>query len=203
LQAEIKMIVGLGNPGGEYERTRHNLGFRVIDLLTRRLSIALKKKKRFGAAVGSGEFEGRGVVLLKPLMYMNCSGGPVAKAMAFYKPALADLLVITDDMALEPGRIRIRASGSAGGHNGLADVIEKLASSDFSRLRIGIGSPPARDNEDSGRLEDNEIAWRDYVLDEPTPQELELLDPAMQQAQQAALCWVRAGVESAMNEYNN
>ena len=212
---ETKMIVGLGNPGKEYERTRHNIGFRVIDLLAERLNIKNLRKYRFGWAFGRAEFEGKKLILLKPLRYMNCSGEVVAAALARFGPAPASgpcllsqtakggggpvvgglerLLVVTDDMALEPGRIRIRARGSAGGHNGLADMIEKLHSSEFARLRVGIGRGGG----------DDAAAAHDYVLSEPTQQESELIEQAMQRAQQAVLCWVRSGVETAMNEFNN
>lgn len=189
---ETKMIVGLGNPGTEYERTRHNIGFRAIDLVARVLSTGKFKRRKFGAAVGRAEFEDKKLILLKPLCFMNQSGQVVAGAVSFYKLPLADLLVVLDDMALEPGSIRIRARGSAGGHKGLADIIEKLQSSEFSRLRIGIG----RDDSDQPRTD------RDYVLDEPTPQELDPIEAALQKAQQAVLCWARSGTEAAMNEFN-
>ena len=114
---ETKMVIGLGNPGKEYKDTRHNIGFMAADLLARSLDIKVKRKK-FGAAFGSGEFEDKKLILLKPMTYMNCSGDVVATARGFYKLSLSDLLVITDDMALEPGRIRIRSSGSAGGEPG-------------------------------------------------------------------------------------
>ena len=187
--AESKMIVGLGNPGRKYEGTRHNIGFRVIDLLVSQLGIKVNKKK-FGGFFGRGEFEDKKLILLKPQRYMNRSGGVVSEALGFYKLALSDLLVITDDMALEPGRMRVRARGSAGGHNGLVDIIEKLGTEEFNRLRIGIGQSGA------------DGPWRDYVLDEPRPEELELIETTMQKAQQAVLCWIRFGVEAAMNEFN-
>lgn len=185
---EVKMIVGLGNPGEEYIGTRHNVGFTVIDSLSKQLKVDLKKRK-FGAAFGQSEFEDKKLILLKPQQYMNCSGQVVATAAGFYKLSPNDLLVVTDDMALEPGRIRIRARGSAGGHNGLADIIEKLGSCEFGRLRIGIG----RDV--------NETA-HNYVLDKPTDRDRPLIEAAIVKAQQAVICWVRYGVEAAMNEFN-
>ena len=135
---ETKMVVGLGNPGKEYIDTRHNTGFRVIDALAETLGIEVRKRK-FGARFGSSEFADAKLILLKPWQFMNRSGQAVATALGFYKLGANDLLVVTDDMALEPGRIRIRAKGSAGGHNGLADVIEKLSTESFARCRIGIG----------------------------------------------------------------
>jgi PTH1 family peptidyl-tRNA hydrolase len=186
--AESKMVVGLGNPGSEYVDTRHNVGFRVIDLLAGALQIDVRKRK-FSAIFGLGEFADKKLILLKPWRFMNCSGEPVATAMGFYKLSVGDLLVITDDMALELGRIRIRAKGSSGGHKGLADVIEKLGTESVGRLRIGIGPS------------DREEAV-DFVLDKPTEAERPLLDEAIARAQEAALCWVQYGVESAMNEFN-
>ena len=210
---EIKMVVGLGNPGKEYERTRHNIGFRVIDLLAERLNIKKLRKYRFGWALGRAEFEGKKLILLKPLRYMNCSGEVVAAARAWFGPVvggLENLLVVTDDMALEPGRIRIRARGSAGGHNGLADMIEKLHSSEFARLRVGIGrgggdglAPALAQQQVRAAQGGAAGAAHDYVLSEPTSQESELIEQAMQRAQQAVLCWVRSGVEAAMNEFNS
>src|SRR4030042_1719148 len=132
---EIKMVVGLGNPGKEYVDTRHNVGFRVIDSLAEALKIDVRKKK-FSACLGSGEFADKKVILLKPMQFMNCSGQAVATATGFYKLALSNLLVVTDDMALPPGRIRVRMKGSAGGHNGLADVIEKIGPENIRRLQI-------------------------------------------------------------------
>jgi len=202
--AEIKMVVGLGNPGDEYVDARHNAGFRVIDLLSCALKIDVRKKK-FGACFGQGEFADssatgnripRGVshcgklILLKPWRFMNRSGQVVATAVGFYKLQLDDLLVVTDDLALLPGRIRIRAKGSAGGHNGLADVIEKLGTNEFGRLRIGIG-------------QSSEEEAVKYVLDEPTEQEKPLLDEAIERAREAVLCWVEYGIEAAMNMFNN
>src|SRR4030042_4531627 len=135
---EIKIVGGLGNPGKEYVDTRHNIGFRVIDSLAEALKIEVKKK-RFSACLGTGEFADKKLILLKPMRFMNCSGQVVATATGFYKLALSNLLVVTDDMALPPGRIRVRMKGSAGGHNGLADVIEKLGTENVSRLRKGMG----------------------------------------------------------------
>ena len=183
------MVVGLGNPGDEYVDTRHNAGFKVIDSLAGALKIDVRKRK-FGARFGEGEFADKKLILLKPMQFMNCSGQVVATAASFYKIELDDLLVVTDDMALEPGRIRLRAKGSAGGHKGLADVIEKLGSEDVSRLRIGIGQCGNEDAED-------------YVLDKPMGDENILLDEATVKAREAVLCWVQYGIEAAMNEFNN
>jgi len=183
------MVVGLGNPGAEYAWTRHNIGFRVIDSLARTLGIKLKKKSKFAAVLGAGEFSNKKLILLKPWRFMNLSGQPVAAAVAFYKLDLDDLLVVTDDMALEPGKIRIRRRGSAGGHKGLEDIIEALATDNISRLRIGIGRSNGQDAVD-------------FVLGEPSAAEKPLLDEAVERAQQAVLCWVENGIDAAMNRFN-
>lgn len=186
------MVVGLGNPGDEYADTRHNTGFRVIDALAEKLDIEVKQRK-FGARFGAGEFSGKKLILLKPWTYMNRSGQSVATAVGFYKLDLNDLLVVTDDLALEPGRIRLRAKGSAGGHNGLADIIEKLGTNEFARCRIGIGSV----GED---VRQNQV---DYVLGEPTEEQKKLLDEAVKKAKDAVLCWVEFDIQAAMNKFNS
>ena len=185
----VKMVVGLGNPGRGYADTRHNIGFRVVDSLAQKLKIDVKKRK-FAARFGWGESGDKKLILLKPWQFMNRSGSAVAKAMAFYKLSVGDLLVVSDDMALAVGAIRLRAKGSAGGHNGLADVIEKLGTDQFGRLRVGIGK--------SDRVDDV-----DYVLSRPSEKERLLLDKAAERAQEAVLCWVEHGIETAMNEFNS
>ena len=185
----VKIVVGLGNPGNEYANTRHNIGFEVIDSLAEQLNINVRKRK-FGARFGLGEFSDKKLILLKPWRYMNRSGHPIATAVGFYKLDLTDLLVVTDDMALPPGKIRIRPGGSAGGHNGLADVIEKLGTEKFARLRIGIGQ--------SGR--ENAV---DFVLDKPTKQDRVLLDEAIHRAKLAVLSWLENGIEETMNKFNS
>jgi len=187
--AEIKIIVGLGNPGNKYDQTRHNIGFNVINVLADSLKIKVKKKK-FGALFGQENLSDKNLILLKPQSYMNLSGQIVATAVGFYKIPLKNLLVILDDMALDVGTIRIRAKGSAGGHNGLADVIEKLGSKQFCRLRVGIGQSS------------NENAV-DFVLDKPTKEQMQLLDKAINLAYQAATCWLQQGIDEAMNRFNS
>lgn len=184
----MKIVVGLGNPGDEYANTRHNMGFKVIDSLAKLLEIEVKRRK-FGARFGLGEFADKKLILLKPWRFMNHSGQAVATAMGFYKLSVGDLLVITDDMDLEPGRIRIRVKGSAGGHNGLADIIEKLGTNEFSRCRIGIGRSREEDAVD-------------HVLDKPSKEEEPLLAEAIERARKAVLCWLEYGTEKTMNEFN-
>lgn len=182
------MVIGLGNPGKKYVDTRHNAGFKVVDSLAEVLAIDVKERK-FGARLGQGEFAGKKLILLKPIRFMNCSGQVVATAAGFYKLGLRDLLLVSDDMVLEPGRIRVRARGSAGGHNGLADVIEKLGSEAVNRLRVGIGPCGEEDAVD-------------YVLDKPTKEQKALLNGAIEMAREAALCWIEHGIEKAMNDFN-
>jgi PTH1 family peptidyl-tRNA hydrolase len=184
----MKIIVGLGNPGKEYADTRHNIGFRVIDAMASALVTEVKKRK-FGARFSEAEYEGKKLILLKPWTYMNRSGQAVATAVGFYKLSLQELLVVTDDMALEPGVIRMRPRGSAGGHNGLKSIIAALGSEDFCRLRCGIGS--------AGTDE----AY-DYVLSNVPAEQRTVIDTAVERARDAVFCWIRNGVDSAMNEYN-
>jgi PTH1 family peptidyl-tRNA hydrolase len=187
--ADVKLVVGLGNPGPEYAETRHNLGFKVIEALESALAIDVKKR-RFGARVGEGSYAGRRLILMKPWKFMNRSGEAVASAVGFYKLDLGDVMVVTDDMALEVGRIRIRAKGSAGGHNGLADIIEELGSDAFARCRVGIGA--AQSAEAVG-----------HVLGRPDRQDKTLLNQAILRARDAVLCWLEFGVEETMNEFNS
>jgi PTH1 family peptidyl-tRNA hydrolase len=189
---DMKIIVGLGNPGNEYINTRHNTGFKVVDLLAEALNIEVRKRK-FGARLGSGEFAEKKLILLKPWKFMNRSGQAVATATGFYKLDLENLMVVTDDMALEPGRIRLRARGSAGGHNGLDDIIETLGTNEFSRCRVGIGS-------DIDQVGQNQV---DYVLSRPTENQKALLDKAIENARDAVLCWIEYGIETAMTKFNS
>ena len=186
--ASMKLIVGLGNPGNEYDATRHNVGFRVVDALAERFGAAVRRKK-FNALAEEVFVEETKLLLLKPQQYMNRSGHAVATATGFYKIAPADILVVTDDMALDVGRIRLRPKGSAGGHNGLKDIIARLGSDDFARLRVGIG--------DSGRMD--AVA---FVLSRFSADERDIIDKTVQTAVEAVLCWLRDGVDLAMTRYN-
>ena len=186
--AEMKMVVGLGNPGDKYVDTRHNIGFCVIDAVADELDVEVKTRK-FSGRLAMAEFAGKKLILLKPWQFMNCSGQIVATAAGFYKLPISELLVVSDDMAIEPGVIRIRAKGSSGGHNGLSDIIEKLGSDNFARLRIGIGQ---RGTDEAA----------DFVLDKPTKAEKLLLDEAIERAKKAVLYWIENGIEKTMNEFN-
>lgn len=186
--SETRLIVGLGNPGSKYGRTRHNVGFEVVDAIAKQLGVEVKKKK-FGALIGEGVAGDGKLILVKPQQYMNRSGQVVATVKGFYKLGLEQLIVVTDDMALETGRLRMRSKGSAGGHNGLKDIIEKLGSEDFCRLRIGIGK-------------NERIAGKDYVLGRMSDKDKKLIVAATETASQALMCWAGEGVDIAMNRFN-
>jgi peptidyl-tRNA hydrolase, PTH1 family len=185
---DIRLVAGLGNPGEEYRRTRHNVGFDAIDLLADGLKIELDREK-FGGSFGQMNIGSKKLILLKPMLFMNNSGQSVSAVCNFYKIPASDVLVLTDDLALEPGMIRIRSGGSAGGHNGLADIVEKLGTDQFCRLRIGIGGK-------------GDSAGRDYVLSRPDKAERELIDKAIMEATKAAMVWLTEGIAVAMNRFN-
>lgn len=182
------MVVGLGNPGDRYLGTRHNMGFMVVDSLAAALKIEVRKRK-FGARFGSGEFAEKKLILLKPWQFMNRSGQAVATAAGYYRLDVGDLLVVSDDLDLEPGRIRLRAKGSAGGHNGLADIAQKLGTVEFARCRIGIGCDDRQDSVG-------------YVLDRPTSDQEPPLTAAIEKARDAVFCWIEYGIDTAMNRFN-
>jgi PTH1 family peptidyl-tRNA hydrolase len=189
----VKVVAGLGNPGERHRLTRHNVGFRVVDLLADRWGLTGEGRVRDGAArleVQLSDPEER-VLLVKPLKYMNLSGGPVRAALrqSGTDPA-EDLLVVTDDVDLPLGRLRLRRDGSAGGHNGLRDIIASLGSNEFNRLRVGIGRPG------SSRVTVN------HVLATFKPAERELATESIAVAADAVEAWLREGIESAMNEFN-
>ena len=198
----MKLIVGLGNPGKEYAGTRHNVGFEVVDRTAARLGLTsgagefdrLARKRFNGLTLdGATSLPGGGsekVLLLKPLTYMNLSGQSVQAAMAFYQLAPADILVVLDDLALPCGKIRLRANGSSGGHNGLKDIERALASSDYPRLRLGIDPPPQR------------VPGKDYVLGRFSEAQRALLEPALDRAAHAVLAWIETGIQAAMNRFN-
>lgn len=184
---DVKLIVGLGNPGTRYAATRHNLGFRVIDELSRRHAIDVSQEK-FHAWFGSGSIGAQRAVLMKPTTFMNRSGQAVHAAGAFYRLDVADLLVISDDLALPLGKLRLRSGGSAGGQKGLGHIINRLGTDAFARLRIGI-DPPVGDPVD-------------YVLTRFSSDEQPVVEQAVQRAADAAECWLAGGVDEAMNKYN-
>ena len=184
----MKLIVGLGNPGSQYRQSRHNLGFEVVNLLERQWSIDVNRRK-FQGRFGGGMVGGQQIVLLKPETFMNRSGGSVVEAVAFYKLPLSDVLVVLDDMDLELGQLRLRPAGSAGGHNGLKDIIARLGNDDFARLRIGIGTAPGD-------------AAVNHVLGSFSSEEMPAVEAACRRAVEAVECWAQWGIDQAMNRYN-
>ncbi len=184
-----KLIVGLGNPGAEYDRTRHNIGFAVVDLFARLNAVPLAKRD-FRGLVGEGRVGETRVFLLKPQTYMNLSGESVAAFLRQKPLALTDVMVVTDDIALPLGRLRLRAGGSAGGHNGLKSLIQHLHSPEFPRLRFGVGAP----RDPSVQI--------DFVLGPFSKREQAEADEATERAVAALEVWVRDGIGTAMNRFN-
>lgn len=184
------LIAGLGNPTARYEKTRHNVGFDVIDAIAEKYNIEMNQKK--GKAIcGSGYIEGQKVLLVKPQTYMNLSGDSIRALMDFYKlEPETDLIVIFDDISLEPGNIRIRRKGSAGGHNGIKDIIAKTGSDGFSRIKVGVGQKP----------QDWDLA--DYVLSRFSEGEREKVEEAFSEAVEAVALMVQECTDEAMNRYN-
>ncbi len=185
----MKVIVGLGNPGPAYQNTRHNVGFMAIDRLAQRLAPGAPLRSQFQAAVTEVRADADKCLLVKPMTYMNLSGTTVAEIVRFYKMDPADLLVITDDVALPLGDIRLRKGGSDGGHNGLADITRRLGTETFPRLRVGI-DPPGR------------IARHDYVLGRFTPEQGPVIEERLGVIADAAWCWANDGIDTAMNRFN-
>lgn len=185
----MKLVVGLGNPGRKYAGTRHNVGFDIVALVAQR-SGAPAPRTRFQAEMTETALHDERVVLAAPQTYMNLSGRSVRQIVDFYKLPLDQLLVVCDDLNLPSGRLRLRASGSAGGQKGLQNIIEHLGTENFSRLRLGIGRPPPQ------------IDAVDYVLMRFPADERELVSAAIEQAAQAVELWVRVGTSSAMNQIN-
>ena len=183
------IIVGLGNPSKQYEGTRHNAGFMTLDVLADRYNIDISEKKH-KALCGKGVIEGNKVVLLKPQTFMNLSGESVRAAADFYKVAPEEIIVIYDDISLEPGQLRVRKKGSAGGHNGMKNIIAHLGTQDFPRIRVGVGEKPAG------------MDLADYVLGRFSKGERELLEEAFKEGAQAAVAILCDGIESAMNQFN-
>jgi PTH1 family peptidyl-tRNA hydrolase len=185
----MKLIVGLGNPGKKYEETRHNVGFWVIDELSRRWNISLNKEK-FQGLVGEGHVLGEKVVLLKPMTYMNLSGESVRPTMNWYKADLEELIVIYDDLDLPLGKIRLRLKGSSGGHNGMKSIVAHVGTEQFKRIRIGINRPPAG------------ISVPDYVLSPFLLEEKVLAVQAVKMASDAVEAWLTEDFLKVMNRFH-
>ena len=184
------MIVGLGNPGREYEKTRHNVGFRVTDLLAQQLKTKIDRLK-FKALTRQVNIGGKKVLLVQPQTYMNVSGAAVSALATFYKIKPERILVIFDDISLPVGRIRVRRDGSAGGHNGIKSIIQSLGTDQFPRVKVGVGGKPHP-----------EYDLADWVLSKFSAQEEKDLAPAMANAAEAALLVLDQGVEKAASAYN-
>ncbi len=187
----MKLIVGLGNPGKGYERTRHNAGAMAIDRLIERHAPGAPVRGRFNSAVVEAPVRGAQCLLMKPTTYMNRSGAAIAEAVNFYKVSTpTDLFVIVDDVALPPGAVRIRPGGGAGGHNGLSDIERALGTEAYARCRIGIGASPEY------------MDQADYVLGRFNDWEWAVVEPAIVKAADAAEVFVERGIDAAMNQFN-
>ena len=184
------LIVGLGNPGRQYEATRHNMGFDVIDKLVEEYNVPQSGVK-FNAMYGKGRIEGQPVILMKPLSYMNLSGGPVRDMANYFKiDPETEMIVIYHDIDLEPGQLRIRKKGSAGGHNGIKHIIQQLGTQTFVRIKVGVGAKPK--------------GWdlADHVLGRFSTEDRKLVDEAIAKAAKAVDIIISQGTDAAMNEYN-
>ena len=187
---ETWLIVGLGNPGKDYERTRHNCGFRAVDLLAEQLGCKIDKGK-FQGLYGQTLYQGKKLMLLKPQTYMNLSGRSVLQLSAYFSIPPQNIIVLFDDISLPPGRLRIRPDGSAGGHNGIKSIIAELGSQDFPRVKIGVGSKAHPDQD-----------LADHVLSTFSSLEEKALAVSLKNAADAALAIIDHGVSEAANRYN-
>ena len=184
------LIVGLGNTGDQYEHTRHNVGFDTVDALADKLDIPVQRLK-FKALTNTAVIAGEKVLLMKPVTFMNLSGEAVEPAAAFYKVPADHIIVISDEVALPPGKIRLRRGGSAGGHNGLKNIIAHLHTDQFPRIRIGVGEKPHPDYD-----------MADWVLGKPQGEDRKLVDDAIARAVQAIECCIKEGPDRAMSRFN-
>lgn len=185
------LIVFLGNPGTKYEGTRHNAGFMTADAMAKRLGVTINRL-RFHALTAQCTIGGENVLLMKPQTYMNLSGEAVGEAARFYKIPSEHILVVSDEMALPIGKLRIRKKGSAGGHNGLKNIIAHLGTEEFPRIRLGVGAPPHPDYD-----------VKDWVLSTFKNQDAADMADAAARAAEAAECYIAEGAERAMNKFNN
>ena len=183
------LIVGLGNPDAEYDNTRHNMGFNTINRISEKYNIKLKKNK-FQGLFEIGEIEGQKVILVKPQTYMNLSGNCVKEIVDFYKIEKENIIIIYDDMDIEPGKIKIRKKGSSGGHNGIKSIIQMLGTDEFPRIRIGIGKPEHKGDEIN------------YVIGAIPDEEKKLLIQGVEKAEKALIEILKNGIDIAMNKFN-
>lgn len=185
----MKIIVGLGNPGKEYEKTRHNTGFMVLDKISEKFNIEIKKEKN-KALIGTGEINGERVMLVKPQTFMNLSGEAIRPIIDFYKEDIENVIVIFDDIDLEIGKIRIKERGSAGTHNGMKSVVAHLGTEKFNRIKVGIGKP----NENVDLI--------GHVLGKFSDDEFKTLENSINNAVEATIMLVKNEVSKAMNRFN-
>ena len=185
----MKLIIGLGNPEEEYSNTRHNMGFDTINKLANQYKIDINKNK-FKGIYGTGIIEEEKVILLKPQTYMNLSGESIRQVIDFYKLDLKDIIVIYDDIDIEPGFIKIRKKGSAGSHNGMKSVIENLQSQEFIRIRVGIGAP------------EHKSELISYVIGKIPQSEKEKLEEGTEKAKNAVISILKDGIDKTMNQFN-
>lgn len=187
----MKMIAGLGNPGREYEKTPHNVGFVAVDSICRTLNGDWRIEPRFQADVAKLSCNGEPLLLVKPMTYMNASGETIGRIMHYYRMEPSQVVIISDDINLPPGRIRVRAEGGAGGHNGLSSIINRIGTQAFTRIRVGVG----QNKRASGSLVG-------HVLGRIAPEDDDAVSTAIETAADAALCAIRESTETAMNRYN-
>ncbi len=183
----MKIIAGLGNPGLQYAATRHNCGFMTIDQIADQLSVAVSKKES-DCLTGVGIYRGEKLLLAKPQAFMNLSGFPLSRLAGYYKVDLADILIVSDDLDLPCGTLRLKRSGRDGGHNGWKSIIEQFGSMQINRIKIGIGSAP--------------YDTADYVLGRFSSEEMPVMAKTLRVAAEAALFWAKNGIGEAMNKYN-
>lgn len=185
---KMKIIIGLGNPGQDYARTRHNVGFEALDRLADKLNMDFNRAK-FSSLVAEGFYQGEKILLVKPTTFMNLSGNAVQQILTFYKEEASNILVIYDDIDLDVGQLRIRKNGGPGSHNGMKDIISKIGSRDFPRIRLGIGQDPR-------------IPLASYVLSRFGPDEEGPMEEAIDLAAQAAKAILDQDLDTAMNKFN-
>ena len=189
-EKNMKLIAGLGNPGSQYERTRHNIGFMAIDDIAKEFLIPMELEKKHKAIVGKGMMGSEKVLLVKPQTYMNLSGESIRSLADYYQIEPEDIIIIFDDISLDVGQLRIRKKGSAGGHNGIKSIIAHLGTNEFPRIKIGVGE----------RLPGQDLA--DHVLAKFPNAQMETVNQATKDACEAAFLMIRDGIDKAMNQYN-
>ncbi len=185
------LIVGLGNPGPKYEKTRHNAGFRALDVILKKNGLALNRRK-FKAEIADGTVNGKRCLFMKPQTFMNLSGEAVGEAARFYKIPPEKVIVLFDDISLPPGKLRIRRKGSAGGHNGIKSIIEHLDSEEFPRIKLGVGAKPRPDYD-----------LADWVLSSFSPQDQQKMEEAYDLCPEIVACLVEEKIDEAMSRFSH